>query len=145
MKRKPAPFTPNDPSFGTLITESEKQGFRFVGRFAARWKAGEFLFDKPGEKLLAIRHDQQIIAFSGICCDPYSDEPKAGRIRHLYVLDAWRGKGCGRILVTELTRQPHNFTKIRLRADEVAAKFYEHLGWVKCDAENATHELVSNP
>ena len=142
MAYSPEPFTPLDPSFDALITESEKQGYGFVARFAARWKSGAFLFDKPSEKLLAIKRGQQIIAFSGICFDPYSDEPNAGRIRHLYVLDAWRGKGCGRALVTELTHQPHTFTKIRLRADEVAAKFYERLGWVRCDAENATHELV---
>lgn len=136
------PFTPLDPTFNTLITESEEQDHGFVGRFAAQWASGEFMFDQPGEKLLAIKHDQQIIAFGGLCFDPYSDEPNAGRIRHLYVVDAWRGKGCGRVLVTELTRQPHNFAKIRLRADETAAKFYERLGWVKCNAENATHELV---
>jgi GNAT superfamily N-acetyltransferase len=142
MNHKPEPFTPNDPSFKALINESEAQGSNFVGRFANRWKSGDFLFDKPDEKLLAIKHDQQIIAFGGLCFDPYSDEPNAGRIRHLYVLDAWRGKGCGRVLVTELTQPPHPFTKIRLRADETAARFYEHLGWVKCNAENATHELV---
>lgn len=138
----PEPFTPDAPSFTTLVAESEKQGFSFVGRFAKRWKSGEFLFDKPGERLLAIKHDQQIIAFSGICFDPYSDETNAGRLRHLYVLEAWRGKGFGRVLVTELTQPPHPFAKIRLRADDTAAKFYERLGWVKCNAENATHELV---
>ena len=112
------------------------------GRYAVVNSLTPQVFDKPGEKLLAIKHDHQIVAFGGICFDPYSDEPNAGRIRHLYVLDAWRGKGCGRVLVTELTQPPHPFTKIRLRTDDAAAKFYERLGWVKCDAENATHELV---
>ena len=142
MPHKPESFTPLDPSFNTLITEADQQGHGFGGRFANRWKSGDFLFDRPGEKLLAIKQDQQIIAFGGICFDPYSNEPNAGRIRHLYVLDAWRGRGCGKILVTTLVQPPHPFSKIRLRTDEIAAQFYERLGWVKCDAENATHELV---
>ena len=95
MHNKPEPFTPDDPSFPALVTEAESQGHGFVGRFAARWISGGFLFDKPGEKLLSIRHDQQIVAFGGICFDPYTVEPNAGRLRHLYVLEKWRGHDLG--------------------------------------------------
>ena len=142
MNPQPRPFTPNDPSFKKLISEADSEGYSFVGRFAARWISGEFQFAKPDEKLLAIKTDKQIVAFGGICFDPYTDEPNAGRLRHLYVLNAWRGKGYGQTLVSTLTKQPHPFTKIRLRTDDIASKIYERLGWVKCDAENATHELV---
>ena len=138
----PEPFTPLDSSFDILVTEADQQGHGFVGRFANRWKSGEFLFDRKGEKLLAIKDRNQIIAFGGIFFDPYTEEPNAGRLRHLYVLKTYRSSGFGALLVTTLTQPPHPFTKIRLRTDVEAVKFYERLGWVKCDAENATHELV---
>lgn len=139
----PTPFTPNEPSFDNLIAEATSQGHGFVARFATRWQSGDFLFDKPGEKLLALRDNQKIIAFSGICIDPYSDDPTAGRIRHLYVLNDWRNQGLGRVLVETLIQPPHPFCAIRLRADDIAAKFYERLGWVKTDAPNATHEHMN--
>lgn len=139
----PEPFTPDDSSFGMVISEAESQGFGFVGRFAARWISGEFLFDRPGEKLLAIRQSQQIIAFGGICFDPYSSDRKAGRLRHLYVLNEWRSQGYGASLISALIRPPHPFSAIRLRAgDEASAEFYEALGWVKSLENNTTHELV---
>ncbi|MGE4612606.1 MAG: GNAT family N-acetyltransferase [Paracoccaceae bacterium] len=109
MNHKPEPFTPDDPSFKKLVSKPEAQGHGFVGRFAARWASGEFLFDKPGEKLLAIRHDHQIIAFGRICFDPYSSDPNAGRLRHLYVLEEWRGRNLGASLVSSLTDRPHPF------------------------------------
>ena len=137
----PTSFTPDEPSFETLITEATSQGHGFVGRFAARWKSGEFLFKQPGEKLLALRDNGKIIAFGGVCFDPYNDDLTAGRLRHLYVLRAWRGKNCGKILVEALVQPPHPFSVIRLRTDEIAACFYENLGWVKTDASNATHQL----
>jgi len=145
MPHKPTPFTPDDPSFAALVTEAASQGHGFVGRFAVRWLSGDFLFDQPGEKLLAIRHNHQIAAFGGICVDPYTNEPNAGRLRHLYVLKEWRGHDLGRTLVGALTARPHPFAIIRLRTDDAASAFYERLGWKPCNAENATHELVFNP
>ena len=82
-----------------LVAESEQAGLRFVRRLAEEWAGGRNRFDRPGEACFAALVDGRMV---GVCClnvDPYATDPAVGRVRHLYVLSAYRKLGVGRRLV----------------------------------------------
>jgi len=67
-----------------------------------------------------------------------------GRVRHLYVSAAHRKQGIGSCLVREvIVAARHSFDCLRLRTnDPHAARFYERLGFLRCETHSfATHEL----
>lgn len=78
---------------GALIVESEQQGLRLVWRLADDWASGANRFDRPGAELFVARIDADVIGVCGLKIDPYVADPSIGRVRHLYVLVAYRGSG----------------------------------------------------
>jgi len=67
----------------------------------------------------------------GLNVDPYASDEHVGRVRHLYVLSAFRRRGVGRQLVERVVRAAHGrFDEVRLRTnDPAAAHLYEALGF----------------
>jgi GNAT superfamily N-acetyltransferase len=131
-------------SFTTLAAESERSGLRFVRRLIAEWSSGINRFDQRGEALYAARVNGEIVGACGLNVDPYTAEGRVGRVRHLYVMEAYRRHGIGRQLVTEViaaARDP--FDRLRLRtANPEAARLYEALGFSPCAGEaDCTHAL----
>ena len=127
-----------------LVEESEREGFRFLARLRREFEEGGNRFDAPGEALLGCRRDAGLIAVGGLNRDPYSPEPRAGRLRHLYVSAAFRRCGVGRTLVDALVAaaRPH-FGVLLLRTDtRAAAQFYEALGFAPVASPHATHRMV---
>jgi GNAT superfamily N-acetyltransferase len=128
-----------------LLAESQEQGFEFVDRLAAEYVAGINQFQRPGEVLFGVYWGQQLIAIGGLNRDPYSQEEDVGRVRHVYVLSAWRNQGIGKQLVERIIGEarPH-FRILTLRTfSQQAAYFYEALGFRTAPGiDNATHHVV---
>ncbi len=135
------------PELAPLVDESEREGFRFLARLRREFDDGTNRFDAPGEALLGCRRGAQLVAVGGLNRDPWSPEPRAGRLRHLYVRPASRRSGVGRILVDALmaAARPH-FGVLLLRTDTAAAaRFYEALGFAPVSSPHATHRMVLAP
>ena len=114
-----------------LVAASERDGWRFVRRLADDWAAGTVRFDRPGEALFAARVGGAVVGVCGLTIDPYAADPAVGRVRRLYVLWAFRGRGVGRGLVEAVVRAARGrFRTLRLRTESPeAAVFYERLGF----------------
>jgi GNAT superfamily N-acetyltransferase len=129
---------------GPLVTESEQQGLRFVRKLADEWRTGANRFDRPGEALFAARMDGRVVGVCGLNVDPYAAAPIIGRVRHLYVLLAYRRRGIGGQLIAEVVQAGHGrFDTLRLRTgNPAAAQLYERLGFHRCvDAADCTHVM----
>lgn len=127
-----------------LLTESREQGFTFLDRLVTEYTNGANRFDQPGEALFGIYHRQQLIAIGGLNHDPYLQESGVGRVRHVYVLNAWRGQGVGRQLLQQIVAEAQgSYHLLTLRTfSEPAAKFYCAVDFVKEPAiQGATHHM----
>jgi GNAT superfamily N-acetyltransferase len=131
-------------SIDHLVKESSFQGFRFVERLIRDYCSGLNCFDKSGEVLLKASLEGMVIGIGGLNQDPYFNDPKVGRLRHLYVGAAWRRCGIGRLLVNQLVEEAsQHFHLLTLRTDTPAAnQFYQELGFKTHPSwEHTTHHL----
>jgi GNAT superfamily N-acetyltransferase len=125
-----------------LVAESERFGHRFIRRLVSNWLDGTNRFAAPGEGLFAAYLGSQIIGVCGLSIDPYTTEPRVGRVRHLYVLETHRRRGIGRRLVMAIIDAAEGmFGCLRLRTENPeAAQFYESLGFRRCTGNaDCTH------
>jgi GNAT superfamily N-acetyltransferase len=128
--------------FEALVLESEREGFEFVRRLEQEWQSGQNRFDRPGESLLGIVHGERLDGVGGINRDPYLDDPRVGRLRHVYVAPTARNSGLGSQLVRAiLDTSLGHFELVRLRAATARTDgFYARLGFEKLsDDKTATH------
>ena len=130
-----------------LIVESEQAGLRFVRRLVEEWAIGQNRFDRPGEALFGALMDGRLVGVCGLNVDPYAGGPRVGRVRHLYVLRAYRRRGVGRRLVgavLEVARGP--FATLRLSTeDPAAARLYESLGFRRHEGDVRCTHLTELP
>jgi GNAT superfamily N-acetyltransferase len=131
-----------------LVVASEAEGFRFVRRVVNEWADGTNRFTGPGEALLASSHEGGIVAICGLMRDPYQRDATVARLRNLYVLPEFRGRGLGSALtrhVVELASS--SFSVLRLRAGTPqAAVLYERLGFTPvAGSEDFTHVMSLGP
>ena len=99
----------------------------------------------PGEALYAAYAGDQMVGVGGLNVDPYIDDSGAGRVRHLYVLADWRGRGVGRGLMQQIVDEARgHFSMLTLRTfNPDAARFYVAIGFeAVSDVESVTHRLV---
>lgn len=129
--------------FARLITEAPREGGRFLLRLRDEWISGVLRFDGSGELLLGAFVDGVLVGVGGISNDPYAPAPGLGRIRHLYVLKHYRGRGIGRALVDRLLEHGRgHFSTLRLHTEAPeAARLYESCGFVPSSACKETHRL----
>jgi GNAT superfamily N-acetyltransferase len=125
-----------------LVQDASEDGFHFVDRLVNEWRDGVNRFDEPGEILLGVFVRGRTIAVGGLNRD-LAYKSGVGRIRHLYVRPAFRGRGVGSALVDRLEHHARRtFETLRLRTDTLdAARFYERRGYKPVDSESATHVL----
>ena len=123
-----------------LVVEARAQGYAFMDRLGDEARSGDNVFERPGECFCAMVLDGVVIGCGGLNRDPYTDLD-AGRLRHIYVLRAYRRQGIAAALVRELLRRAKPaFAVVRLRTpDESAGKFYDALGFRRGDDPTATH------
>jgi ribosomal protein S18 acetylase RimI-like enzyme len=126
-----------------LVAESEASGLRFVRRLVEEWVSGANRFDRPGEVLFVARTAREVVGVCGLNVDPYAAGQDVGRVRHLYVLSAYRRLGVGRRLVTEVMEAARSrFDGLHLRAENpAAARLYERLGFRRVGAGDSTHVM----
>lgn len=131
-----------------LVAESEASRLRFVRRLVDDWEDGRNRFEGPQEALLAAAIGSRIVGVCGLNADPFTTVPGVGRLRRLYVLSSFRGRGVGGQLVRAVVAAATGvFRELRLRTrDASAARFYEHLGFEACaGVPDCTHLLRLGP
>jgi GNAT superfamily N-acetyltransferase len=133
-----------------LLSESERLGSRIVARLVEEWDSRANRFDRPGEALFGAWVDGRLVGVCGLNVDPYAGHERIGRVRHLYVLSAFRRSGVGRQLVARVIQAAHGrFDELRLRTNNSpAAQLYETLGFTACiGSDMYTHaaKLAASP
>ncbi len=138
-----AATTPDDPGFFALRSESLAQHFNMLRRLAENWQSGKNRFSAPGEKLLGAFVAGQLVGVCGLNIDPFSPQLRAGRIRHLYISDAFRRQNIGQqLLVAVITHSGTWFDFLNTHAPPSAWPFYESLGFRPVyDEPRVTHRL----
>jgi GNAT superfamily N-acetyltransferase len=127
-----------------LVAESEQEGWRFVRKLLDEWAAGTNRFDAPGEALFAAWVGKTIVGVCGLNADPYAGDATIGRVRRLYVLKAFRGRGAGQLLVHTIVRFARaKFRLLRVRTENASAsRLYERLGFLpKVGVPDCTHDF----
>jgi ribosomal protein S18 acetylase RimI-like enzyme len=126
-----------------LVAESEGEGWEFVRTLADEWATGANRFDRPGERLFAARDGTAIVGVCALGIDPYAGDDAVGRVRRVYVLRAYRGRGVGERLVrVAVAAATGRFRTLHLRAENpVAVRLYERLGFRPVAGANHTHAL----
>jgi N-acetylglutamate synthase-like GNAT family acetyltransferase len=127
-----------------LITQSTCEGFYAIQRLRDDWVSGANRFDAPGERLVEARCGSRLAGICGLNCDPYRDDAKLGRLRHLYILPEFRRRGIACCLVSQLVNHARaNFERVRLRTlREDADQFYVAIGFERvADEADATHSI----
>ena len=125
--------------FAPLQEDADRDGAAFIERLVAEWATGANRFDRPGERLLGAFTGETLVGIGGLNRDPYGSEEGTGRLRHLYVMTACRGRGIGSMLVDRLlVGSERHFARIRLRSRD-AGRFYLRHGFQQTAEPNATH------
>lgn len=136
-------ITPATPGFIALKAESLQQNFNMLRRLEANWLRGENRFNAPGEKLLGAFIAGKLVGICGLNRDPFSLDARAGRIRHFYISEAYRGKGIGQQLLSAVVLEAGDcFDFLNTHTPESAGHFYEKKGFVPVyDEHRVTHRL----
>lgn len=127
-----------------LVTNALVENFRALLRLRDGWRDGSNRFVEQGEALFAARLGSDLVGLCGLNRDPFTTAEGVGRLRHLYVSPAYRRRGVGRALVTDiLAHAKAHFRTVRLRTDRTDANtFYLALGFNGTPGSpDATHEI----
>ncbi|MFR3777734.1 MAG: GNAT family N-acetyltransferase [Enterobacter sp.] len=108
------------------------------------WQRGENRFNAPGEKLLGAFLNGRLVGVCGLNRDPFSQQPRAGRIRHLYVSAIARAGGrlVKQLLTVVMADASIWFDFLNTHAPETAYGFYHRAGFrLGSDEPRVTHRL----
>jgi GNAT superfamily N-acetyltransferase len=133
------------PDIQPLMLESRTEHHRFVDRLVDEYVSGSNRFALPGEALYATYAGDTMVGVGGLNRDPYVNPDDTGRVRHLYVLPGWRGRGVGRRLMQQIVDEASdNFSMLTLRTfSPDASQFYVTIGFEPVsDIETVTHRLL---
>ena len=127
-----------------LLVESRGEGFEFLDRLVHEYEGDINRFSGPNEALFAMYVDGYMIAIGGLNQDPYAQEADIGRVRHVYVLSAWRGQGIGKMLMARIVKEARSsYRLLTLRTfSKGADQFYRRIGFqTESEMLTATHYL----
>lgn len=129
---------------GLIRDDARAEGFQFIERLFRDWETGQNRFADEGEMLVGAFNGEKAIAICGINRDPYLDDRKVGRLRHLYVLREHRRRGIAYTLVVHLLKEAKKaFERVRVRTDNSEAdKLYLKCAFLRSDSPTATHEQI---
>ncbi|MGN6395871.1 MAG: GNAT family N-acetyltransferase [Mucilaginibacter sp.] len=124
-----------------MLDESGRAGYQFIQRTIDDWQNQTNKFSGRGEKLWGLFLGSDMIGICGLNKDPYSREPNIGRVRHLYIMEAYRRKGYATLLINMILHEgKQHFNSLRLFTDNpAAAKFYEKLGFQSVNDDKVSH------
>ncbi len=132
------------PDLHVLMAASQREGFGAVVKLRDAWEAGTNKFDRGGEVLLAAHRGVELVGVCGLNVDPYCDDVRVGRIRHLYVHPDVRREGVATEVLKAVVRYAAgNFDVLRARTDrEDGVAFYLASGFVAVEGDpKCTHRL----
>ena len=130
-------------AFGAMRAEAAAEGHHFLERLAAEWHTGANRFDREGEVLLGATLGHDLAAVAGLNRDPYTERARTGRLRHLYVMQAFRRRGVASALLRELLAHAEGrFDVVRVRTTAQATRFYQAQGFTGVRDDTATHILA---
>lgn len=134
-----------DHDLKKLVFDSKLEGYGFVERLVDEYTQGNNVF-KLDNELLLVGVDEYgvILAVGAIQKDPYLDDSRIGRIRHVFVHSSYRHMGIATTVVNALVEfGREHFDIIRLRvSEEEVSPFYEGLGFVSVESESASHQFA---
>ena len=130
-----------------MSAASAKSGPSLLTRLLAGWRDGSNRFSRRGEALYGAFYGDELVGVCGLNVDPYVEERREGRVRHLYVAASFRRHGVGRILLrSAIAKARDHFPVLNVRATEAAFPFYERLGFVRVEGEEfMTHRMAFQP
>ncbi|MEI2316726.1 GNAT family N-acetyltransferase [Bacillus paramobilis] len=116
-----------------LVQESKDEGFYFLIKLISEYENKINTFNKTGECLYGIFHEEKLIGIGGLTEDPYIINNKIGRLRRFYIAKKYRRKGLGRLLLVRIISDAKKyFNIVVLNTDTVQNdKFYTSIGFVK--------------
>ncbi len=131
------------PVLQPLLDASLAEGHRLVQRIRDDWESGANRFERAGEALFLARRGYEGVGVCGVNVDPYADDPRLARLRHLYVHPDLRRRGVASGLVQRcVAHAAGNFDRMRLRTNRAdASRFYVAVGFRLTDEPDATHTL----
>lgn len=134
-------------SFAALEAEALAEGFEDIRKVGEGLAPPRAALLRSDGRLLGAFIGSKLVGIGGIMADPYLDDPRVGRIRHLYVSRDVRGAGVGHDLVTHLLMfGRERFDRVRLRAEDPQAdRFHLRLGFRPTTEPDATHVFVYRP
>jgi len=124
-----------------ILHVSRAEDHNMINRLVTDFRAGTNRFDAPGEALLAVLMGREVVAVAGLNREPDESVPWAGRVRRLYVMPDFRGRGLGRRLVDAIVaeaRARFGILSVNVGTSE-ARGFYEHLGFTPVEHSSITH------
>ena len=128
----------------SLVDESMQEGYLFVQRTIEDWNNGANRFSDTAESLWGLVSGMELIGIGGLNRDPYVEDADTGRVRHLYISQAYRRKGCATFLMNAIIERARlHFRLLRLfTTNPDAAVFYEKLGFECTHGHKVSHVLT---
>lgn len=125
---------------GALQSSASEEGVKNVSTLVQDWSIGKTLFDGKGECLLIAQADGLNVGVGGtLKCKAV---PEALRVSRFYVLPEWRKRGIAGAIANEVLIHAHKFADVitcNAQASELAAPFWESLGFAKVNISGLTH------
>jgi GNAT superfamily N-acetyltransferase len=136
------------PNLAALVAESRAAGFRHLVRLRDEWDAGTNRFDREGEAFFVAEVDGRVAGVCGLNRNPFDPASPVGRVRRLYVAEAYRRTGVATALLRKVIAAAEgHFRELTLRTDNPQADaFYRAMGFQRVEEPRATHKLsLANP
>jgi len=133
-----------DDRLSCLLEQSKAEGHRHLQRLVDEYQSGDNRFDRPGELLLAAVDEDRMIGVCGLNRNPYGERQDIGRVRRLYILQAYRRQGvASRLMEAVVDEAKKHYSALVLFTDQPAADvFYRSIGFsAGASFEKATHYL----
>ena len=102
-------------------------------RPAENWQSGKTALTRRAKRCWAPSSTTSWWGVCGINSDPFSPQPRAGRIRHLYISERYRRRGIGQqLLVSVITHSSAWFDFLNTHAPAQAWPFMKGLVFARC-------------
>jgi GNAT superfamily N-acetyltransferase len=125
-----------------LQSSASEEGVKNVSRLIQDWNLGKTLFDGTGECLFIAQVNEMTAGVGGVL--KCKIVPGALRVSRFYVLPEWRKKGIASAIANESLIHAREFADVitcNAQASEIAAPFWESLGFTKVNISGLTHIL----